>query len=449
MERQQERDSAGTEPLSTELIEERLREAERRGAQVGEIAQEVFDPVLFRREFPALGQEVHPGKPLVYLDSAATALKPWPVVLAVASYDAHYPANVHRGLHVLSERATEAYEGARAKVAQFLGASDLQEVVFTRGTTEALNLVAHSWGRAHLKPGDEVLLSVLEHHSNLVPWQMLAQETGVVLKFAELSEDGRLEVASVVRALTPRTRVVAITGMSNVLGTVPPVAEVARVAHEQGAVVVVDGAQSVPHGPTDVRTLGADFLAFSGHKLFGPTGIGVLYGRRELLESTPPMLGGGSMVLRVGLTESSWNEPPWKFEAGTPPIGEAIGLGAAIDFLNRYSWDELRAHEERLIHQAHRVLDELPGFRRYGPDAEHKGAIVAFTVDGIHPHDLAQLVDREGVAIRAGHHCAMPLHKRLEVNASARASLSYYNSLEDIEVLANAIDAARKIFRAP
>jgi cysteine desulfurase/selenocysteine lyase len=406
-----------------------------------------FDPHAVRGDFPVLGRELRPGVPLVYLDSAATSLRPLSVIRAVTEYDADYPANVHRGLHTLSERATEAYESARARVARFIEAPDPDQVVFTRGTTESINLVAQSWGQTFLRAGDEIVVSALEHHSNLVPWQMLARRVGLVLKFAEVTEDGRLIVDAFERQLSGRTRLVAITAMSNVLGTIPPLGDLIDRAHGCGARVVIDAAQAVAHLPMDVTALDADFVAFSGHKMCGPTGVGVLYAKREHLEAMPPWMGGGSMVVRVGRHDAEWNDIPWKFEAGTPPIAQAIGLGAAVDYLARFDRDALLAHERCLTEHAHRMLTALSGVRLLGPEPEHKGGILGFTVEGVHPHDLAQLLDRAGVAIRAGHHCAMPLHDRLGVAASARASISLYNTREDIDRLAGAIEGAKRVFR--
>jgi len=406
-----------------------------------------LDLHALRQDFPALDQEVRPGVPLAYLDSAATSLKPWPVIRAVRGYDADYPANVHRGLHTLSERATEAYESARARVASFIGSAGADQVVFTRGTTEAINLVAQSWGRASLRPGDEIVLSLLEHHSNLVPWQMLAREAGSVLKFADLTDDGRLAPDAFERQLSGRVRLVAVTAMSNVLGTIPPLGEIIDRAHRGGALVLIDAAQAMAHAPLDVSTLDADFVAFSGHKMCGPTGVGVLYAKREHLETMPPVMGGGSMVLRVDRQGAEWNDVPWKFEAGTPPIAQAIGLGAAVDYLSRFDRAVLVAHERRLTEYAHRRLAELPEVHVLGPAPAHKGGIIGFTVDGVHPHDLAQLLDAKGVAVRAGHHCAMPLHDRLGVEASARASFYLYNTLQEIDRLAEAVAAARRVFR--
>ncbi|HEX8202082.1 MAG TPA: SufS family cysteine desulfurase, partial [Isosphaeraceae bacterium] len=366
---------------------------------------------------------------------------------AEEEYYTDYPANVHRGLHTLSERATEAFESARAKVARFIGAADPAQVIFTHGTTEGINLVAQAWGRTFLKPGDELLVSVLEHHSNLVPWQMLAQQCGLVLKYADVTDDGRLELDAFARQWSDRTRLVAVTAMSNVLGTVPPLGEIVAHARQRGALTVVDAAQVMTHRPPDVTALGADFVAFSGHKMCGPTGVGVLWGRPEHLEAMPPLFGGGSMVLRVDRCGAQWNDVPWKFEAGTPPIAQAIALGAAVDYLEGLDRPALRDHERRLTAHAHRVLAEVPGVRRLGPGPAHTGGIIGFTVEGVHPHDLAQLLDRDGVAIRAGHHCAMPLHERLEVTSSARASISLYNTTAEIDRLAGAIEGAKRVFR--
>ncbi len=401
-----------------------------------------------RAAFPALGQEISPGVPLIYFDSAATSLKPRPVVQAVLEYMTLYPANVHRGLHTLSERATEAFEGVREKVARLLGVEDSGQIIFTRGTTEAINLVAQSWGRATLEPGDAIVLSELEHHSNLVPWQMLARERDVELKYVALTDDARLDLDALDAALTDRVRLVAVTGMSNVTGTIPPLERIVELAHARGARVLVDAAQCLPHRGLNCGRLGVDFLAFSGHKLFGPTGIGVLYGKRALLEAMPPVSFGGSMVVRVDRQHAEWNEIPWKFEAGTPPIAEAIGLGAAIDYLGQFSAQDLADHERALLTHAHDVLGQIPSLRILGPaDLEQKGAIVSFTMEGTHPHDLAQLLDRHGIAIRAGHHCAMPLHVRLGIPASARASFSMYNTIAEIDQLGVALESIRLLFR--
>ncbi|MFO0910514.1 MAG: SufS family cysteine desulfurase [Isosphaeraceae bacterium] len=397
-------------------------------------------------DFPPLGQELRPGVRLAYLDSAATALKPRPVIDAVRGYMEEYPANVHRGLHELSERASEAYEQARETVAAFLGAADSSEIVFTRGTTESINLVAQSWGRANLQPGDEILVTLLEHHSNLVPWQMVARETGATVQFAAITDDGLVDEDDFHQKLSARTKLVALTGMSNVLGTIPPVKRLVDAAKAVGALVMLDGAQSVPHGFTNVRALGVDFLALSAHKLYGPTGAGALYGRRKLLKAMPPWMGGGGMILRVGVKGPEWNEIPWKFEAGTPPIAEVIGFGAAVEYFQQFDVDTLVAHERALTAEAHRQLEALPGVTILGPGVDQKGGIVGFTVDTVHPHDLAQLLDRDGVAIRAGHHCAMPLHERLGVSASARASFGLYNTMDDVAALARSVERAIELF---
>jgi len=410
-----------------------------------------LDVEAIREQFPALDQEVRSGVRLVYLDSAATSLKPWSVIQAVRGYDAEYPASVHRGLHTLSERATEAYESARARVAQFIGAADPAQVVFTRGTTESINVVAQSWGETFLEPGDEVLLTILEHHSNLVPWQMLARRRGLVLKFADATDDGRLDMGAFERQLSGRVRLVAVTAMSNVLGSIPPLKEIVARARGCGARVLVDAAQSVVQQPMDVAVLDADFVAFSGHKLYGPTGVGVLYAKREHLEAMPPVMGGGSMVLRVDRDGAEWNDVPWKFEAGTPPIAQAIGLGAAIDFLAQFDPAAILAHQGALTSRAHQMLSQVEGIRLLGPDPQNetRGGIISFVVDGAHPHDLAQLLDHDGVAIRAGHHCAMPLHERLGIAASARASFALYNTMAEVDRLAESVDRARRTLRRP
>jgi len=406
----------------------------------------LFDPQSIRADFPALGREVRPGIPLVYLDNAATSLKPWPVIRAVQAYDADFPANVHRGLHTLSEEATAAYEGARARIARFLNARSDSEIIFTRGTTDAINLVALSWGRSKLQAGDEIVLSAMEHHANLVPWQMLAQEKGVVLRYAELAPDRTLDLDSLDAQLCERTKLVAITAMSNVLGTIVPLHEVARRAHAVGAILLVDAAQAVPHQRLDVRAIGADFLAFSGHKMCGPTGIGVLYGRQALLDQMPPVIGGGDMVCHVDRKCAEWNELPWKFEAGTPPIAQAIGLGAAVDYLSQFPWSQVVALHHQLVARAEERLSAIDGVQLLTPPNQANGGVVSFTVKNVHPHDLAQILDRSGVAIRAGQHCAMPLHQTLGLAATARASFYLYNRPEDVDALAEALLQAQKVF---
>jgi cysteine desulfurase/selenocysteine lyase len=399
-----------------------------------------------RECFPALAQEVN-GHSLVYLDSAASSQKPAVVLEALDAFYRLDNSNVHRGIHALSMRATEAYEGARAKVAGFIGAADPAEVVWTRGTTEALNLVASSWGGANLREGDEVLLSVMEHHSNLVPWQLLAQRTGAKLRFLDIDAEGRLDLARLDELLTTRTRVVSLAHVSNALGTIHPIAEIARAAHAVGAVVVVDAAQSAPHLPLNVETLGCDFLALSGHKMCGPTGIGALWGRRELLEAMPPFQGGGDMIDLVELERSTWAPLPHKFEAGTPHIAGTVGLGAAVDFLESVGREAIATHERELIAYALPLLQEVPGLVIHGPtDPRDRSGVISFTMGDVHPHDLATILDAEGVAIRAGHHCTQPLMRRLGLSATARASFYLYNTPDDVDRLVQGLEKAREIF---
>jgi len=406
-----------------------------------------FDVAAIRRAFPIFSQRLAGDRPLVYLDTAATAQKPQCVIDKLVECYTEYNANVHRGIHQLGDRMTLELEQAREKVQRFIGAAESEEVIFTSGSTMSLNLVAYGWGRKFLKAGDEILLNEMEHHANLVPWQLAAQATGALLKFIPLTSDGRLQLDAIDKLLTQRTKLVAITGMSNVLGTVNPVRALAVKAHAVGAKIVVDGAQSVPHDATNVVEDGIDFLAFSGHKLYGPTGIGVLYGRRELIEAMDPFLSGGHMIREVFRDHSSWADIPAKFEAGTTSFVDAVGLGAAIDHLRSIGLSEIRAYEHELLTYAHDKLSAIPGLTIYGPAVEHKGAIVSFTVDTVHPHDLSDLVDREGVAIRAGHHCTMPLHELLNVTATARASFAFYNTRDEIDTLADAIAAAQRKFR--
>jgi len=400
-----------------------------------------------RAEFPVLARETRPGVPLIYLDSAATSQKPRQVIEAMTWYYEHQNANIHRGVHQLAEEATEAYEDARRRVARFIHAPSSRQVVFTRNATESINLVAHAWGRTHVKPGDVLLLTEMEHHSNLVPWQMLAAERGAILEFIPVREDGRLDM-DVYRSLLERQPVlVALTHMSNVLGTINPVETITALAHQAGAIVLLDAAQSVPHLPVDVQAIDADFLAFSAHKMCGPTGIGVLYGRETLLQSMPPFLGGGDMIKRVRLREFTPNELPHKFEAGTPPIAEVIGLGAAVDFLARVGMAEVRRHEQQLVAYALERLEEVPELRHYGPQGEDKGGVVAFSFGNVHPHDVAQILDRDGIAVRAGHHCAMPLHERFGLPATTRASLYLYNDESEIDKLVDGLYKVRTLFR--
>ncbi|HEY5314391.1 MAG TPA: cysteine desulfurase, partial [Pirellulales bacterium] len=406
-----------------------------------------LDPETMRADFPILATLLHEGVPLVYLDNAATTQRPRQVISAIVDvYEKHY-ANVHRGIHWLSDQSTDLFENARERVRRFINAAAREEVIFTPGTTEAINLVARSWGDANVRPGDEILLSEMEHHANLVPWQQLAARTGAVLRHIPITDDGQLMLEELPKLLSEKTRLVAIAAISNVLGTINPIAEIVRQAHAAGALVLVDAAQSAPHGTTDVQQLGADFLAFSGHKMLGPSGVGVLYGRRALLEAMPPFLGGGSMIRRVRLDSFEPAELPAKFEAGTPPIVPAIGLGAAIEYLEHVGMQAIHEHELLLTRRAHAVLADQPGLRFLGPAPEHKGGIVSFTVEGMHAHDIAQLLDRHGVAVRAGHHCAMPLHKRLGIGASARASFYFYNTLTEVDRLGEALSAARRVLR--
>ena len=399
-----------------------------------------------RADFPALHQLVH-GKPLAYLDNAASSQAPNPVHEAVAQQHRLNHSNVHRGVHLLSERSTAAFEGAREKVRRFINAASTEEVVFTRGTTDSINLVAASLGRQRLKAGDEVLITWMEHHSNIVPWQLICEQTGATLRVAPIHDDGSLDIGAFEALLGARTRIVAITHVSNALGTVNPVAALVAAAHRAGAVVLVDGAQAVPHMRIDVQALDCDFYAFSGHKMFGPTGIGVLYGKRALLAAMPPYQGGGDMILTVSFEGSTYNALPYKFEAGTPNITGAVGLGAAVDYLEGIDFDAAAAHEHALLEYATaRLLDEIPGARVIGTAAPKTG-VLSFVVDGVHPHDLGTIVDREGVAIRTGHHCAMPIMERYCIPATARASFAFYNNRTDVDRLIVGLRRAVEIFR--
>ena len=405
-----------------------------------------LDPHALRADFPILAERPH-GKPLVYLDSAATSQKPLAVIEAMDGYYRGYNANVHRGIYEISEKATAAYEGARAQVARFINAPSEREIVWVRNATEAINLVAYSWGRRHLGQGDAIVLTEMEHHANLVPWQVLAQEIDGDLEFIPITDDGilRLDVFEVLLRLHPK--LVAFTHVSNTLGTINPVREMVEMAHAAGALVLVDGAQAVPHLPVDVQELGADFYVFSGHKMLGPTGSGVLWGRPELLDAMPPFLTGGDMIREVKLRRSEFNEAPWKFEAGTPDISAAIGLGVAADYLRELGMDRVRAHERELVAYALETLArEVPGIALYGPPAEVRGGVVPFNLPGIHPHDVAQILDREGVCIRAGHHCTMPLHERLDLAATGRASFSVFTTTGDIDALAAGLREVQRVF---
>jgi cysteine desulfurase/selenocysteine lyase len=405
-----------------------------------------LDLSRIRRDFPTLSREVRPGVPLVYLDSTATTQKPLAVLQAMDDFYRRSNANIHRGVHTLAEEATALYEGARAKAARFINAPGAEQVIFTRNATEAINLVACTWARANLRKGDLVILTEMEHHSNLVPWHMLAAERGVDLAFVPVTPDGLLDL-DVYRFLLARTpRLVAFTHMSNVLGTITPVAEMTRLAHEAGALVLVDGAQSVPHLPVDVQALDVDFLAFSAHKMLGPTGIGALYGRKSLLEAMPPFLGGGDMIKAVHLTGFTPNSIPHKFEAGTPAIAEAVGFGAAVEYLEAIGMEAVAAHEREIITYALERLEEIPGLKVFGPPADKKGGVAAFTLEGVHPHDVAQILDASGVAVRAGHHCAQPLHEKFDIPATTRASFYIYSTKEEVDKLVEGIYQVKKIF---
>jgi len=412
-------------------------------------ARHALDPVALRADFPILRREIH-GHPLVYLDSASTSQKPQVVIDAVADYYETYNANVHRGIYEIGEQATAAYEAARASVARFINAPSHREIVFTRNATEAINLVAYSWGRRNIGRGDQIVLTEMEHHANLVPWQLLVQEVDGDLEFIPITDDGRLrlEVFEVLLRLKPK--LVAFTQVSNTLGTINPAREMIEMAHAAGALVLVDGAQAVPHLPVDVQELGCDFYAFSGHKMLGPMGSGALWARRELLESMPPFLAGGEMIREVHLRRSDFNEVPWKFEAGTPAVGDAIGLGVAAEYLLDIGMDEVRAHERELVAYALEALQRgVPGIELYGPlDPDLRGGVVPFNLPGIHPHDVAQVLDRYGVAVRAGHHCTMPLHERLDLSATARASFSVYSTRDDIDALVRGLTEVGRVFGA-
>ncbi|MFQ5407051.1 MAG: cysteine desulfurase [Anaerolineales bacterium] len=405
-----------------------------------------FDVARVRADFPILQREVRPGVPLIYLDSAATSQKPAIVIETEDEYYRTYNANVHRGIHMLAEEATAAYEGARKRIGDFINAYSSREVIYTRNATESLNIVTQSWGRANITAGDVIILTEMEHHSNIVPWQMLAAETGARLEFIPVTDNGLLDLSTLDDLLALGPKVVGFTHMSNVLGTINPVADITRRAHAAGATVVVDGAQAVPHLPVDVQALGVDFYAFSGHKMCGPTGIGVLWGREALLDAMPPFLGGGDMIKRVYLREFAANDLPHKFEAGTPSIAQGIGLGAAVDYLGALGMDAIHAHERLLTEYALERLEEVPGLQVYGPPAAEKGGTAAFTFAGVHPHDIAQVLDSRGVAVRAGHHCAMPLHDRFELIATARASFYLYNSTTDIDRLIEGLYDVKEMF---
>lgn len=406
----------------------------------------MMDIERIRKDFPILHQNVN-NHPLVYLDSAATSQKPLSVIETLNQYYREYNSNVHRGVHTLGTKATDAYEGAREKVKNFINAKSTKEVIFTRGTTTSINLVATSFGREIVKEGDEIVLTYMEHHSNLIPWQQVAKKTGATLKYFPLQEDGTLSLEEVRHTISEKTKIVAITYVSNVLGTINPIKEIVEIAHSKGAVVVVDGAQSTPHLKVDVQDLDCDFYAFSGHKMCGPTGIGVLYGKEHLLEQMEPVEFGGEMIDFVELYDSTWKELPWKFEGGTPTIAGAIGLGAAIDYLESIGMNEIQNHEHQLAEYAIDKLSEIDGLTIYGPkEISKRAGVVTFNIDGVHPHDVATVLDTEGIAVRAGHHCAQPLMKWLNVTATARASFYLYNTKEDVDRLAMGLVKAKEFF---
>jgi cysteine desulfurase / selenocysteine lyase len=404
-----------------------------------------FDIDAIRRDFPILSREIH-GRPLVYLDSAASSQKPLAVIEAVCHYYMTSHANIHRGVYALSEEATLAYEQAHEKIARFINA-EFEEVVFTKNTTEALNLVAYAWGLHNLQKGDEVLLSQLEHHSNIVPWQQIAKRTGALVRYISIDSQGQLDMEHAASLIGPRTKIVSVTQVSNVLGTVNPIYELGQMAHAQGALLCVDGAQSIPHMAIDVRALDCDFFAFSGHKMLGPTGIGGLYGKRALLESMEPFLFGGDMISEVTFERATWNELPWKFEAGTPPIAQGVGLGVAVEYLQKLGMQRIHAYEQTLVSYALKQMQHIQDLECYGPMASARGGVVSFNLAGVHPHDMASILDQHGVAIRGGHHCAMPLMQVLGVNGTCRASFYIYNTADEVDVLIEAIGEARRILR--
>jgi cysteine desulfurase/selenocysteine lyase len=399
-----------------------------------------------RKDFPILQRETSKGVRLVYLDSTATSQKPLPVIEAMNNYYLRSNANIHRGVHTLAEEATTLYEEAREKVARFINAPSAKQVIYTRNTTESINLVAYTWARANLKSGDLVILTEMEHHSNLVPWHMLQAERGIELDFIPVTDSGLLDLDACKTLLTRTPKLVSFTHMSNVLGTINPAAEIIRMAHEAGAITLVDAAQSVPHLKVDVQALEADFLAFSAHKMCGPTGIGALYGKADLLEKMPPFLGGGDMIKEVKLRSFRPNSLPHKFEAGTPAIAEAVGFGAAVDYLISVGMDNISAHEHEITEYALERLVEIPGVKLFGPDAGHKGGVAAFTLDGVHPHDVAQILDKDGIAVRAGHHCAQPLHEKFGIPATSRASFYLYNTKEEVDLFVHGIYKVKELF---
>lgn len=408
---------------------------------------DVVDIKKIKADFPILSHEIRPGVYVTYLDSTATTQKPLQVINAMDDYYRKSNANIHRGIHHLAEEATALYEDARARIAKFINSPSSRQIIFTRNTTESINLVAHTWGKKNLQAGDLVILTEMEHHSNLVPWQLLAAELDLRLEFVPVDDDGLLELDEYRQLLNQGPKLAAFTHMSNVLGTINPAEAMTAEAHAAGAKVLIDGAQSVPHFTVDVQALDADFLVFSGHKMCGPTGVGVLYGKRDLLEEMPPFLGGGDMIKKVELRSFKANSIPHKFEAGTPAIAEAIGLGAAVDYLQEVGMDEIAAQEQVVVNYAIERLSEVPGVEVYGPEGKDRGGVTAFNMEGVHAHDVAQILDGDGIAVRAGHHCAMPLHDKLGIPASTRASYYLYNSIEDVDKLIASLYRVKEIFR--
>jgi cysteine desulfurase/selenocysteine lyase len=405
-----------------------------------------LDVTKIRKDFPILERELRAGVRLTYLDSTATSQKPLAVINAMDDFYRTSNANIHRGVHTLAEEATALYEGARDRIAKFINAASARQVIYTRNTTESINLVAYTWARANLKRGDLVILTEMEHHSNLVPWHMLQAERGIEMDFIPVTEDGLLDLETYKTLLDRRPKLVSFTHMSNVLGTINPAAEMIRLAHEAGAITLVDGAQSAPHLKVDMQVLDADFYAFSAHKMCGPTGIGALYGKAALLEAMPPFLGGGDMIKEVKLRSFRPNTLPHKFEAGTPAIAEAVGFGVAVDYLTNLGIDNIAAHEHEVTEYALERLEEIPGVKLFGPSADKKGGVASFTLEGVHPHDVAQILDRDGIAVRAGHHCAQPLHEKFGIPATSRASFYLYNTKEEVDLLVNGIYKVKEMF---
>ena len=415
---------------------------------MGKIVTDKLDVLRIREDFPILKREVKPGKQLVYLDSAATSQKPNAVIDVMNEYYHKYNANIHRGVHTLAEEATALYENARKKITSFIGAKHSNEVIFTRNTTESINLVSNSWGRANLSNGDTILLTEMEHHSNLVPWHILAQERNIRLEFIPVNFQGLLDIDEYHRLLDLKPCLVAFTHMSNVLGTINPAKQIIADAHQAGAVTLLDGAQSVPHFSINVQDLDVDFLAFSAHKMCGPTGIGILYGKQQLLNEMPPFLGGGDMIKKVYLRSFTSNDLPHKFEAGTPSVAEAVGFGTAVDYLSEIGMEQISAHDHSIVAYGIDGLSSIPGLHLIGPEADLKGGVIAFTMDGVHPHDVAQILDNDGIAVRAGHHCAMPLHDKYKLPATTRASFYFYTTREEIDLLVKSLYKVKKMFGA-